>query len=191
VKVVFTEKGETEQNRLGADLRSSIEKILQFVPGADLVGLSQLIITDLPVGRIKNRKIGGSYHPKHEEIPAYIEIYLKYIYAHLKTSDSFEMVRPIQEVVLTQVVFHEIGHHVRRIRSHGIKASENEGFAEKYALEMMDRYYVENEQSIDDCFDRLEQMVDEGETDREVVKSMRTGWKRNLEDSIKRNNLND
>lgn len=174
---------------MGADLRPSIEKILQFVPGADLVGLSQLIVTDLPVGRIKNRKIRGSYFPKHEKIPAYIEIYLKYIYAHLKSSGNFEMLKPFQEIGLARVVFHEIGHHVKEIRSHGIKGSENERYAENYALEMMDRYNLENEQSISDCFDRLEQMVVEGGGDKETVK--RAGWERDLEDSKKRKNLND
>ncbi len=89
--------------------------------------------------------------------------------------------RPIWEIGLAQTLFHEIGHHVREIRTHGIKASENEGFAERYALKSLDKYYLENERSINDFFTKLEQVVSNGGGDPKIVKSMREGWDRDLE----------
>lgn len=191
MKIVFTEQVEAEQVRLGVNLRSSIEDAIACVPGADLVELSRVVIADFPEGRRKEKKIRGSYFPKYKKLLAHIELYVGIIFGPIERPIDFKLMRAIWELELAQTLFHEIGHHVREIRSHGIKVKEEEDFAEKYAREMIDKYYPKKRPSIEECFDKLEQMATNGGADAETVRSMRVSWERDLDELIKGQNLSD
>lgn len=185
MKITITEESRTELNRLNFDILSSIHRILKYIPNKDAIGISHILIVDLPSSKNNNRsEAKASYIPKDRAKLAHIEIYLKNLFSHIKSSESFELMLPIQEFGLAQAVFHEIGHHVRASRTHGIKRKRSEKFAFAYADEREIDYIIDCAEAINSCFENLENMAGEKDLNIDVINNMRTGWRRSHENAI-------
>jgi hypothetical protein len=187
LKIIITEEGKFELDRLKFDIKSSIDNIMKYIPDKDVVGVSHIIISEVPP---KKKNIGNkaraSYTQKHKMHPARIEIYLKNLFAHIKNAESFGMMLPIQESWLAQVIYHEIGHHVRLTRTHRIKKKESEKFADSYSDNIYSMYILDNAEAISSCFNYLESVAEEKGLNLDTVNNMRAGWMRSYEEVIEK-----
>jgi len=185
MKIVTMKEAELELGRLEFDVRSSIDKILRYVDPKDALGLSYVSVAYLP-RRTEPEQTLGCYFEKKGNRQAYIEIYVRNLLAHLKSSESLASMLPIQELGLARTIYHEIGHHVRRIRTHKIARSDDEQFARRYGKELHNKFIQDNAASINDCFDSLESMAKEKGLDRAIIANMKGGWERNYRESGRR-----
>ncbi len=182
MKIHITEKGKLELKRLDFDIFNSIQKILKYIPKKHITRIDQIFITDIAI----NTKAGALYVPTYKKEPARIELYLKRLFSHIKHENSFRLMLAIQEIGLAHALYHEIGHHVRATHSHGIKKTKSEKYANSYANKALDRYILNNAQSINSCYDNLVKVADEQNLDFNVINDMRTGWIRHYENATKR-----
>ncbi len=150
VKIEISETGQTELEKIGFNIEESLDQIMEFIPKSDLVNLGHIIVTDEPrQWKKRSDKTVGAYFQKHENTKAYIEIYISRLFAHLKSAESLRLMIPLQNVGLAQTLFHEVGHHVEKIRSHGINKKTREKFAEKYSNKLLSVYLASSAESID------------------------------------------
>jgi hypothetical protein len=186
MKITVDNKGQIELSRFRYEILAPLQQMLGLVPLADLVDLSLIIVTDLSNSRdANNRKVMGSYFQKTNNKPAYIELYANEILGHINNIDQFKMMCPILEYGLATTLYHEIGHHVRVQRSHGIKKSTSEKFANAYKDSLIFKYVLAYSESIDNSFKQLEIEVEHGKADRDVVTKMKAGWEKTFYEANK------
>jgi hypothetical protein len=121
-------------------VRETVECLLSTVPPGYLQGLSEIVLVDsgsLSSGktrRVRGRKYRtrdcrGFYHPLAKGRPAYIEIVvdntLRGMPAPVRWSTA------IRELLLGEVLYHEIGHHLDR--TIGARARTGEAAAESWS----------------------------------------------------------
>lgn len=160
LRSAISEEGRLELDRLNFDVETSINNILVIPSATDLKALGFIKIHDLPINtKNLNIKAVAGYYKKEGNRQAYIEIYLKNLYAHVKSAESFHLMLPIQEFGLAQAIFHELGHHVRIVRSHGISKHKSEMFADKYAKRLMTKYILNSADKISLCFETLDSLA--------------------------------
>lgn len=185
-KVVITEKGKSELSFLNFDVEGLIDQIIKKIPTSDLKGLGHIYVTDLPKKSGTSPKtVSGAYFQKHKNTPAFIEIYLKNLFGHIKNTESMNLILPIQSLGLAHTLFHEVGHHVRHTRSHGIKKTKSESFAESYANQLLNGYISDNAASINACFENLDKVADEKGLSKEIINNMRDGWEKQYQTTVK------
>ncbi|HEC93382.1 MAG TPA: hypothetical protein ENI51_10390 [Candidatus Atribacteria bacterium] len=196
MKITVTKNGARELKRLRFDAIQSIREILKYVPPNDLIGLSFISITDLPTRKLKkHEKIAAAYFKGKKGGGAFIEIYICRLFGHINNPENFRKLLPIQEYGLASTIFHEIGHHVREIRTHGVKKSIGEKFADRYAERILRDYIMDNAGKINQCFDFLETMFSKGNIDQKILESMKEGWEKTYKKALsseikaKQNNL--
>jgi len=178
IRIVLSEAGKQESERLKYDVGKSVTKILDYVPSTDLLYLEHIYITDRPHQWEKNlNTAAGAYFEKHQITPAYIEIYLSRLFNHIKSAESMGRMIPIQDSGLARTIFHEVGHHVEKIRSHSIKKNKSENYAGNYARGLLNNYLIDNADSINSCFENLEKIAGEKYLSVEIIKRMKKGWK--------------
>ncbi len=179
VRIIVSDKGKEEANRLDFDIEAAIAKIVQYVPKKDLIGLDHIFVTDLPEHWRKHlAKARASYFEKQRNRPPHIELYLQRIFSHIKSADSLGQMLPIQYIGIAQTILHEVGHHVERTRSHGIKKNKREVYVVSYAKGLLSDYILDNANSINSCFDHLEEVADERGLSVDILGDMRAGWER-------------
>lgn len=182
LNIKITAGGRTELERLDFDIEKSIQGIIEYVPKVDFKGISYILVTDLPlVKKGKRKSAQASYKKKHGINPAYIEVYLKNLFSHIRSVESFKLMAPIQEHGLAWALFHEIGHHVRVSKSHGVKTKKSEAFADNYADMIMQKFILKTSNSVKDCFTHLESVAEEKGLTMDTIKNMKRGWKIYLE----------
>jgi hypothetical protein len=179
IKIIISEQGEIELERLQFDIVNTVQRILTNIPTQDIKGISNIFITDLPF-KIKNDKTSthAAYFEKFNDRPAYIEIYLKNIYSHIKSTESFLMMLPIQEYGLAIALFHEIGHHIRINRTHNIGKDKSEKYAALYAKEQERKYVANNKFNIMSCLENMSIMAKQGKLSSEIVGKIIDGWQK-------------
>jgi hypothetical protein len=64
---------------------------------------------------------------------AIIEFHLGNLIAHRLYVYLLDSYHEIAGLLLSEILFHEIGHHVREFKRHNIKKNQNENFADRYA----------------------------------------------------------
>ena len=179
VRIIVSDKGKQEANRLNFDIEAAIVKIVQYAPKRDLIGLDRIFITDLPEQwRKLLSNARASYFERQRNRPPHIELYLKRIFSHIKSAESLSQMLPIQYIGIAQTIFHEVGHHVERTRSHGIKKNKRENYAGSYAKGLLNDYILDNANSINSCFDHLEAVADERRLSFDILADMKAGWER-------------
>ena len=172
MKVLITDKGEEELTRLGFDIHSSIKKILNPVPGKDLLQLSHIAITDVPSQK-GSRRTGalGTYTSKWVKHQACIEISLKNIYP-VSTKETFNELLPFKELSLARVLYHEIGHHVEETLCYGIKKDQSEQFAEDYMTKLFKLFLLENKETLKEAYEVLKNNYEKIGITREELNEM-------------------
>lgn len=179
MKVIITEQGNVELERLKFNIDQSINNLFYHVPKEDIVGISHLLITNTPY-KVNGRNMlaQAAYFRKNNDKPAYIEIYLKNLYSHIKSAESFSSMLPIQEYGLAVTIFHEIGHHVRENRTHNIRRGKSEKYASQYAIKREKEYIEKNQSVINVCLENLEVMAQKGQLSDKIIKQLKDGWQR-------------
>jgi hypothetical protein len=185
LRIELTETGEQEARRLGYDIIAAIRRILEHVPRGDLVGLQKIIINGTPSGREVSKNSMAAYFPLAGRQMAFIEIYMQNLFRHVAGSHSFAEMVSIQEFGLAMALFHEIGHHVRWSRAHGVKKKDSEEFAKAHAQVLINKYARKNAASIDRCFDVLTALAGSKKADPAIVDSMRRWWRRAHERALR------
>jgi len=189
-KVVITEKGQAELTFLNFDVEKAIFQILKKLSLGDIVGIGHIYVTDLPTKIVSNSTdTSGAYFKKFNDRPAYIEIYLKNLFRHIKGTESMNLMLPIQSQGLAHVIFHEVGHHVKHTKSHGINKSKSESFAETYAKQHFNRYIIDNTAEINACFDNLDKIADERGLSKDIINNMRDGWEKQYQAAVRMSEL--
>jgi len=178
MKIVISEAGKQELARLEYSIQDSLHKFLKYVPGRDIIKLSHILITDIPLLKLsREKRFLGSYFKMSKQRPAFIGIYLKNLFGHL-SKDAFWQLFPIKEIGLAHVLFHEIGHHVEQIRSHGVKKNKKEHFADSYLEEAINNYIIDHADLVNSCFQNLESQPLSPELTLDNVKKMKSSWEK-------------
>ena len=100
------------------DYRETVEDILRYVPNKYLVGLDRVVIRDrgglIRKELMRERKRGlaamGLYYRATRTHPAHIELFIDEIVEGWPR--PLLWCKAFREVLLTQTLFHELGHHV-------------------------------------------------------------------------------
>ena len=120
---------------IAASVEDSVGRLLRSVPDQDLVGLEAIFLLDEVSDRISRRKgIRGLYWPKSHDRSASIELAVTRILGNLPR--SLLAIRLVQRILLAEVLFHEIAHHVQIMHRHGIAKTDQEKWAERYVASM-------------------------------------------------------
>ena len=174
IKIIET--GRKEIKKLGTDIEESINKIIEFIPKANLNGLDYIYVTDEPMEWKKHlANAAGAYFQKSKDAPAYIEIYLSRLFRNISSAESSQLMVPLRNIGIALAVFHEIGHHVEKTKSHGIKKNNRERYAENYEKKLMAKYLFANADSINSCFQNLEKVGNEKGLSQEILRKMKVG----------------
>ncbi len=177
MKLIITETAQCELKRFGFDIRKSIKRILRYIPLEDLRGISHILVNDVMTVRPeKHKKLMAAYFKEQNKKKAHIELYLKGLFGHISDPANLRKLLPIQEYGLASTLFHEVGHHVREIRTHSIRNRLNEKFAERYAWELLSKYIMDNAENITECFKNLEETASLFNIKKDVLENMRKGW---------------
>jgi hypothetical protein len=107
------------------DVTRSVEQMIASVPSKYLVGLSEIILTNIGGLSRKMRKAAtksrgkkvkiararGRYHPDWNNQPAWIEIFVDNTLRNWERGWWLK-IRYLRESLIGDVLFHEIGHHI-------------------------------------------------------------------------------
>lgn len=113
--------------------RKYINLILSVVPGRDTAGISKIRITD----NFSHKKCLDSlacYIPDQRGRNCVIEINIVSLSEKKIPKYLFDSYPEIAALFLSEVLTHEIGHHVHTFKRHGIKKNRHEEFADRYAV---------------------------------------------------------
>ena len=185
LNIKISDSGQKVIEKLGIDIEESLYRIVENIPKMDLIGLNCISVTDKP-GEWKEHLINasGTYFEKTKTAPAYIELYLSRLFAHINKTESSKLMIPFQDICLAQTVFHEIGHHVEKTRSHGINKKKRETFAKNYEHKLLSRYLTSNAASINTCFKNLDAIDEEKGLSREILSKMKDGWESHIKNMV-------
>lgn len=122
-----------ETNSIDFDFKKYVNYMLKVAPLHDIVGIQQITFRD------------NFSHPKSDPdgLACYlrggngststIEVNIKNIIKDNVISEYiFERHPEIASLWLSDIIFHEIGHHVHHFKRHGIKHKKHENFAGRY-----------------------------------------------------------
>ncbi len=130
--------------------RKAVTAVVSSVPDEYLIGLRRIIMTNATgLNRSRRRKKTkhrgqtrrskealGNYHQSWQGQPAYIEIFVDNIIAQCPRAMRMP---PIRDALFSDVVFHEIGHHVHMTRAREFR--EREEVADDWALRIGRHYF--------------------------------------------------
>jgi hypothetical protein len=132
-------------------IRRTVERLLAGTNDRCLIGLGRVVLTnssDLASdqkkparGHRSGRRVLGGYHPAWKGEPARIELYVDHI---LEGQSRWSMwIPPAADLVLGDVLFHEVGHHVHRVRRPERRGAElvAEDWAERLQRDYFGRRY--------------------------------------------------
>ena len=106
---------------------------LSVVPAKDIIGIKEIRFVDHFSHPKYDKDSLGCYFPETNGKNAIIEIHIPNIIKHRVSKYYFERHPEISALIISETIFHEIGHHVHFFRKHGIKKRKYEFFADKYA----------------------------------------------------------
>jgi hypothetical protein len=127
-----------------------VTSVLANIPGVYLVGLQRIVMTNATgLSRSRRRKKTrhrgqtrnsiealGSYHQPWQGQPGYIELLVDNIIAQCPKAMR---IPPIRDALFSDVIFHEIGHHVHTTRAREFR--EREDVADDWAFCIGRRYF--------------------------------------------------
>ena len=186
LKIKISDACRKELNKFNFDVEKPLSEIIKYIPRLDLIGLDFIYVTDKPEHSKKHLSNAlGIYFQKQNNSPAYVEIYLSRIFGHINSAEHMKLIMPILNIGLAHTVFHEVGHHFHTTKSHGIKKSKREQFADHYANNLLSKYLVANTDSINSCFENLEEIADQTGLSHEKIEQIKKGWEKQFNDITK------
>jgi hypothetical protein len=178
IKIIISNKGKEELSRFSFNMELALERILHYVPKIDIIGLDHIYITDLPERWKKHlENSSGAYYMKQNNHPAHIELFIKKLFSNVNNPDSLNKMLPFQYIGIAHTVYHEIGHHIEHIRSHGITKKHKEIFSDSYAYKLSYQYALDNADAINACFENIEKEFIEKNFSTVKLYKMRDGWR--------------
>ena len=125
-----------------------LNHIVGLVPTNDISGIEEITIHDEAQiqSKLINNNTQAFYY--HDNNTRRIEIILRNIIDVSIPLYAFEKYPEIGGLLLSEIVFHEIGHHVHYLKRHGIKKKNYEKFADKYARVGYMKYFLSRSSKI-------------------------------------------
>ncbi|MBX3301218.1 MAG: hypothetical protein KF693_03280 [Nitrospira sp.] len=125
-----------------------VVSLLDNVPSRVYIGLAQVCLADASsLSRARRRlkttqkaRVGETravYWPPSIREPARIEIFVDKVLSQLPS--IFRKIEFFRELVIAQVLFHELGHHLQAQRKVRLRRMKEEGFAEAIAAKLLRR----------------------------------------------------
>ncbi len=121
------------------DLKFPFEKfiirMIDIVPKEDIIGLDKIIIKKEALKKYQKQNdtaLSFYVHDK-EKNTNQIEVFINNILNKTIPEYAFKFYPEIGGLLLSEIIYHEIGHHVHFYKRHGIKKKKYEKFAEKYS----------------------------------------------------------
>ncbi len=102
------------------------------VPKEDIIGISEIKFVDSYSNPKTLRGALGCYLRRGSGRNAVIEISIPNILKERINEFNFAKYPEVAALLLSQVIFHEVGHHVHTFKRHGVRKYRKEDFAEKY-----------------------------------------------------------
>ncbi len=109
-------------------------------PGEDITGIREIRFLDAYSHPKSDHDAFGRYLQGDNGRNAVIEINIPNILKGKINEFNFTKYPEVAALLLSQVVFHEIGHHVHRFKRPGVKRGKREDFAAKYTTACYYRY---------------------------------------------------
>ena len=131
-------------------IRKAVDRLVQSVPEKYLSGLKKIILTNSGAlnrkerrekTRWRKRKLNvsesfGSYHQEWQSEPAHIKIYVDNLLNYWPI--WLLHIRFFVDTAVSDVFFHELGHHIHQTQTHEHK--EKEDVAEEWSKRLSKRY---------------------------------------------------
>ena len=114
--------------------------IFAVPPTKDLIGIREIRFVDTYSRPKTDHDALGCYLQGNNGRNAVIEIHIPNILKGKIHEFNFTNYPEVAALLLSQVVFHEIGHHVHKFKRHGVKKEKMENFAAKYTAACYYRY---------------------------------------------------
>lgn len=114
--------------------------MLAVIPKQDIVGIREIGFVDSYSNPKTRDDALGRYLRGMKGRDAAIEISIPNILKEKIPEFDFAKYPEVAALLLSQVVFHEFGHHVHTFKRHGVKKIRREDFAEKYTAACYYRY---------------------------------------------------
>ncbi len=107
--------------------------MLAIAPNNDLVGIHEIRFVEKFTHPKSNHESLAHYLRGTNGKSAVINFHMPNILEHAIDQYYFEVHPEIAALLLSEILFHEIGHPVHYFKKHGIKKKKMEKFADKYA----------------------------------------------------------
>jgi hypothetical protein len=109
-------------------------------PAKDLVGIREIRFVDTYSHPKTDQDALGCYLQGNNGRNAVIEIHIPNILKGKIHEFNFTNYPEVAALLLSQVVFHQIGHHVHKFKRHGVKKEKREIFVAQYTAACYYRY---------------------------------------------------
>ncbi len=110
-----------------------VNHILAVIPSNDTIGIWELRFVENFSHPKSDKESLASYFQGKNGKDAYIEIHIPNIVKGHTPDYLFELNFEIASLHLSEIIAHEIGHHVHKFKRHGVKKKKFEKFADDYA----------------------------------------------------------
>ncbi len=114
--------------------------IFAVVPTEDLKGIREIRFVDRYAHTRTEKDLFGCYLPGNDGRNAVIEIHIPNILKGKIHEFNFNKYPEVAALLLSQVIFDQIGRHVHKFRRQGVKKEKREIFASKYTAACYYRY---------------------------------------------------
>ncbi len=123
----------TNSNKFDFPFEKYCRSILSVVPKNDLVGIKEIRFIDKFTHPKSDKESLAIYIQGNNGKNAIIEMHIPNITNHKIPEYYFEIHHEIAALLISEIIFHEIGHHVHHFKKHGIKKEKHEIYADNYA----------------------------------------------------------
>ncbi|MFH2059054.1 MAG: hypothetical protein ABIJ59_09140 [Pseudomonadota bacterium] len=112
-----------------------MNRMIAIVPATDIVGLDKIVIKNEVSKEYQKQNdiVEAFYYQDNEKKKNHIEVFIKNILNRSIPEYAFNIYPEIGGLLLSEIIYHEIGHHVHFNRRHGVKKKKYEKFAKKYS----------------------------------------------------------
>ncbi len=135
--------------------------IFAVPPTEDLKGIREIRFVDAYSHPRTDKDAFGRYLPGNNGRNAVIEIHIPNILKGKIHEFSFTHYPEVAALLLSQVIFHQIGRHVHKFKRQGVKKEKREIFAAKYTAACYYRYLSSRKAKILAEYRRASQNVNE------------------------------
>jgi hypothetical protein len=122
--------------------------IFAVPPTKDLIGIREIRFVETYSHPKTDQDALGCYLQGNNGRNAVIEIHIPNILKGKIHEFNFKNYPEVAALILSQVLFHQIGHHVHKFKRHGVKKEKREIFTAKYIAASYYRYLLSRKAKI-------------------------------------------